>query len=172
MTASRRRPLGTHERPNAGFTNDWITPPHVLADLGPFDLDPCASETQPWRTAARHYTERDDGMAQAWRGFVWLNPPYGAEAWRWLRRLADHPDGGIALVFARTETRGFVDTVWRRASSLRFLHGRLRFHRPDGAAAGTSGAPSVLVGYGPEADERLRRSGLTGTFVTLTEATD
>jgi len=34
-------------------SDTWLTPPHVLAALGPFDLDPCASPSpQPWPTAA------------------------------------------------------------------------------------------------------------------------
>ena len=33
--------VGTHQ--SAAMKNDeWLTPPHVLRALGPFDLDPCA----------------------------------------------------------------------------------------------------------------------------------
>lgn len=67
-------------------THDWLTPPEILHALGGFDLDPCASEHQPWRTAARQLTIRDDGLKQKWSGRVWCNPPYGPFAARWLER--------------------------------------------------------------------------------------
>ena len=28
-------------------THDWLTPPEILEALGPFDMDPCASQFQP-----------------------------------------------------------------------------------------------------------------------------
>ena len=91
------------------MTDEWLTPPEILAALGPFDLDPCTPDAMPWQTAAARYTKRDDGLAQPWRGRVWLNPPFGREAVRWLRKLAAHGDG-VALVPARTETRAQART--------------------------------------------------------------
>jgi hypothetical protein len=137
----------------------WLTPPHILAAVGPFDLDPCASpEPRPWPSAATHYTEADDGLARPWQGFVWCNPPFGPDVGRWLRRLADH-GAGIGLCAARTETRWFVEQVWRRADGLLFLHQRPTFHRPDGSrGASNSGVPICLVGYGTEACGRLTRA--------------
>lgn len=139
--------IGSHERAVAGATDEWLTPPWLLDRLGDFDLDPCASIDRPWDTASIHYDRRDNGLVKPWGGRVWCNPPYSA-AYRWLARLAHHGDG-IGLVFARTETAGFFDTVWHKASALLFLRGRLTFHYPDGrAGAGNAGAPSVLVAYG------------------------
>lgn len=158
--------LTSHQRPHRGATDVWLTPPGILDALGPFDLDPCAPEDRPWDMAARHYTEADDGLAQTWDGFVWCNPPFGPEAGRWLDRCAEHGDA-VALVPARTETRWFVRAVWGQADALLFLHGRPHFHRPDGSrAAGNSGAPICLVGYGTRAANRLRTSGLSGSFVS------
>ncbi len=66
---------------------EYLTPKHVIDAIGPFDLDPCASVVRPcasvvrpWPTAAKHYTKYDDGLAQSWEGFVWLNPPFGKAA--------------------------------------------------------------------------------------------
>ena len=56
-------------------THDWLTPPEILEALGPFDMDPCASQFQPWRTAAQQFTIEDDGLAREWQGRVWCNPP-------------------------------------------------------------------------------------------------
>lgn len=149
------------------FTDMWLTPPEIIKALGPFDLDPCAAPNpRPWPTAVRHITRPDDGLAACWgNSRVWLNPPYGLTG-RWLGRLARHRRG-TALVFARTETAWFAETVWGAASGALFLHGRIHFCRPDGfRAPDNSGAPSVLVTYGTEDSMRLAGSGLDGTFVT------
>jgi len=148
-------------------THDWLTPPELLQALGPFDMDPCASQYQPWRTAATQFTIEDDGLARDWVGRVWCNPPYGPHAEKFLARMAAHGNG-IALIFARTETAGFVAQVWEKATGVLFLHGRLYFHRPDGErAAANSGAPSCLVAYGARAAETLMTTDLAGTYVPL-----
>jgi hypothetical protein len=161
------RAMGSHQSARA-LTTTWLTPPEIVTALGPFDLDPCAAPSpRPWPTAARHIELPEDGLEAEWHGRVWLNPPYSFAAWKWLAKLADHGDG-IALIFARTETAGFVREVWGKATALLFLHGRLHFHHADGTrAAANSGAPSVLVAYGDDAAERLINSGLDGTYVEL-----
>lgn len=147
--------------------DEWLTPPEILQELGPFDLDPCAPINRPWDTAVKHYTIYDNGLSQPWHGRVWCNPPYGLEAARWLDRLADHGNG-IALIFARTETKMFFDHVWRRADAVLFIEGRLHFHHVDGSRAkGNSGAPSCLIAHGEENALRLKDCGL-GAFVRLT----
>jgi len=159
--------MGSHHSHVAGTTT-WLTPPRIIDALGPFDLDPCAA--QGWITAERHILLPDDGLAAEWSGRVWLNPPYGAEVWDWLAKLAEHGQG-TALIFARTETAGFVREVWQKATGLLFLHGRLHFHHADGTrAAANSGAPSVLVAYGDHDAEALllaslSKDGLDGTYV-------
>jgi len=159
------RAMGSHQSARAKTTT-WLTPPDVVRALGPFD--PCAAPSpRPWPTAGRHIELPENGLAADWSGHVWLNPPYSHEAWRWLAKLADHGDG-IALVFARTETAGFVAEVWGKATALLFLHGRLHFHHADGTrAAANSGAPSVLVAYGEPAAARLEQTALVGSFVRL-----
>jgi hypothetical protein len=162
--------MGSHQSARA-LTTTWLTPPDLIEKLGPFDLDPCAAPSpRPWPTAARHIELPEDGLAADWGdpgSRVWLNPPYSFEAWKWLRKLADH-GRGIALVFARTETAGFVDTVWNRAYALLFLHGRLHFHYPDGSrASANSGAPSVLVAYGEEEAITLADCDIPGSYVRL-----
>lgn len=156
-----------HERPNEGRTAEWLTPPEILKRLGPFDLDPCAPISRPWPTATRHYTKLDDGLSRDWHGFVWVNPPYGRETWKWLERLADHGNG-LALIFARTDTVGFVRTVWNRATSILFVHGRPHFHHGDGRRAdGNSGGPMALIAYGHEADRRLHANSELGSVLAV-----
>lgn len=158
--------IGSHQ--SAKMLNDeWLTPPNIILDLGPFDLDPCAPVVRPWETARKHFTVDDNGLLQPWFGFVWCNPPYGSQTGVWLDRMALHGNG-IALIFARTETDMFFKSVWGKATSILFIKGRLYFCYVDGSiASANSGAPSVLVAYGPEADLRLKRSGIKGKYINL-----
>jgi hypothetical protein len=161
-----RRAMGSHQ--SAAMKSDtWLTPPDLLAKLGPFDLDPCCPPDMPWRTAAVMLTPADDGLASSWSGRAFVNPPYSTQAVKWLRKLADH-GRGTALTFARTETEWFVETIWKRADAVLFLHGRLHFHHPDGRRAdANAGAPSVLAAYGEADASRLKASGIAGTFIPL-----
>lgn len=156
---------GIHSAPVRGATNDWLTPPGIVAALGEFDLDPCAHPQQFYRTANRMIALPECGLAAEWHGRVWLNPPYGSELRTWIRRLAEHGDG-IALVPARTEVESwFWPYVWEAADAILFLRGRLYFHRPDGSTAGNAGHGSVLAAYGAHNADRLRRSGIRGKIV-------
>jgi hypothetical protein len=158
--------MGSHQSA-AMISDTWLTPPEIINALGEFDLDPCCPPVMPWRTAKYCYTEAHDGLAQPWSGRVWLNPPYSREAVKWLRKMADHGDG-IALVFARTETSWFFETVWRAAHSILFLEGRIYFHRPDGRRAdANAGAPSCLVAYGAKNTVALEQSNIAGRLVRL-----
>jgi hypothetical protein len=147
-------------------THDWLTPPEILQALGPFDMDPCASQYQPWRTAETQFTIEDDGLARQWSGRVWCNPPYGPHAEKFLRRMAEHGNG-IAFIFARTETKAFQEWCWKRADGMLFMAGRVKFRLPGGGTAGTAGAPSVLIAYGKHNVETLKKSGIAGYTVEL-----
>lgn len=145
-------------------SDEWLTPPEILNALGRFDLDPCAPLTRPWDTAAEHFSVLDDGLNREWGGRIWLNPPFGREAVKWLRKLARHGDG-IALIPARTETKMFYETVWGQADAVCFLKGRPHFHHVDGSRAkANSGAPIVFVAYGAQNVKTLRTSGLGFTL--------
>lgn len=158
--------IGSHQSAKMG-KDEWLTPPHILKALGEFDLDPCAPISAPWNTARNHFDIRNDGLKQDWFGRVWCNPPYGLIAANWLNKLADHGNG-IALIFARTETRMFFDHVWSKASAVLFIEGRLYFHHVTGEVAkANAGAPSVLVAYGSHNVETLKNSGIKGKLIIL-----
>lgn len=131
--------------------DEWLTPPEIIRALGEFDLDPCAPRVRPWDMAKQHYTIEDNGLFKPWHGRIWLNPPYGKETFRWLSRLKAHGGGGVALIFARTETHGFHDHIFSEAHSLFFFRGRISFYHVNGKRGGTAAAPSCLVSYS-EAD--------------------
>lgn len=159
--------IGAHHSANPQ-TDERLTPRHVLDALGHFDLDPCAPHDRPdWTGTDRSYTAEMDGLSLPWEGLVYMNPPY-SDAGTWMKRLAGHPAGGVALVFARCDTGWWFEHVWPHARAYLFLRGRLSFIRGDGthARAGhNAGGPSVLIAYGADAADRLYHCGLEGAFV-------
>jgi len=131
---------------------EWYTPSEVVRRvtmaLGAIDLDPCSnSKTEPNVPAAQHFTIEDDGLAQPWRGRVYMNPPYGRVIGDWVEKLATefevgHVTEAIALVPSRT------DTAWFRRLPSRyvcFVTGRLEFSSHGVGAP----FPSVLFYLGP-----------------------
>lgn len=143
----------THE----GQTNTWFTPQEIVTTLGPFDLDPCTQTFRPYDTAARHICEDagECGLASKWEGRVWLNPPYGKAIPKWLGKLADHGNG-IALVFSRTET-GWGQAMIGRADAVNFIKGRIAFIRKDGKPSTNAGTGSMLLAFGRENVEAIKR---------------
>jgi phage N-6-adenine-methyltransferase len=137
--------LGVH---GSSERHDWETP-QALYDLldseFQFDLDVCASDDNA--KCATWFTEREDGLSQPWTGTCWMNPPYGDEIVKWVRKAWESAQNGatvVCLVPAR------VDTGWWwnycRFGEVRFLRGRLRF------GGGDTGAPfpSAVVVFGRE----------------------
>lgn len=145
----------------------WLTPPEIFTPLGEFDLDPCGAPGHEIAKSTFLLERGEDGLLNDWWGRVWLNPPYGKAQRPFMERLVAHGTG-TALIFARTETKDFHDLVWREATALLFLKGRVSFLDANGVRAkANAGAPSVLVAYGAGDAEALRRSGIAGQYVEL-----
>jgi phage N-6-adenine-methyltransferase len=130
--------------------DDWETPQAFFdaldAEFG-FDLDVCALPASA--KCERFFTPDDDGLAQEWTGTCWMNPPYGDEIARWVRKAWEAAQAGatvVCLVPARVDTGWWWD--YCRFGEVRFLRGRLRF------GGGTTGAPFpsavVVFGYSPD----------------------
>lgn len=152
---------------NDKTTDIWLTPPSLIEKLGEFDLDPCCPNNLTWKTAKKYYSLENgqNGLELPWNGRVFLNPPYS----NWvdfLKKLSEY-NNGIALIFARVETRGFFDYIWNKANSLLFLKGRVKFLRSDGSKAQSSTQPSVLIAYGEENSKILENCGIEGKFIFL-----
>lgn len=145
---------------------EWLTPPELVKKLGNFDLDPCCPIDAPFYHAANHYTIVDDGLSKEWKGRVYLNPPYGRGMELWLEKLKHHGNG-IALIFARTETKCFFEHIWHDADAILFVKGRIKFYHVSGVQGGTPGAPSVFIAYGKENASALQNSGIEGRFLSL-----
>lgn len=161
--------MSSHES-NKELTVDWLTPKYIIDAFPCFDLDPCSSVNQQWNTAKVMIRLPDDGLSIDWFGRVWLNPPYGAKQIQpWMEKIAKHGNG-IALVFARTETKWFHEYVWPFASGMLFFKGRLSYIHgralSERAKYGANAAsPSVLISYGQQCCQLLRDCQLDGHFI-------
>lgn len=165
-------------RPHSGFAHEssrnesfeWYTPPEIFEGLGlRFDLDPCSpGEGKSFVPADRHYTIHDDGLSSPWSGTVFVNPPYGPETPKWMRKLAEHGDG-IALVFSRTDVKWFQE-VGVKADLVCFVSGRIKFFKGSiDERGGTPGAGSMLLAYGDKSAKALLASGLGACYRLATE---
>lgn len=133
----------TDPQSHKGLTNTWLTPLSVVRQLGEFDLDPCAFPNH--ETAKKLIILPEDGLKADW-GYlrVWLNPPYGREQIHWLEKLSHHGNG-IALIFARLETK------WIRPflrNGFFQMEGRIKFLRPDFTEDSNAGTGSILIPFG------------------------
>jgi hypothetical protein len=156
----------TFEKAKNNTTVEWLTPPDLVRKLGEFDLDPCTPINPPFLHAKRNYNLNDDGLTQKWVGRVYMNPPYGKGMEKWIEKLKNHGNG-IALIFARTETKCFFNHIWDDATAVLFVKGRIRFYNLQGVQTGTPGAPSVFIAYGLNNSKILEKSGIEGKFIML-----
>ena len=148
---------------------EWLTPPDLVKKLGTFDLDPCSPINPPFVHATTNFTIQDNGLTRQWFGRVYLNPPYGKGMEEWMEKLKNHRNG-IALIFARTETKCFFKHIWNDADAVLFVKGRIKFYHVSGIQGGTPGAPSVFIAYGKNNAELLKNAGIEGKFLYLKQA--
>lgn len=82
--------------------NEWHSPAEAVEParivMGGIDLDPasCPAANEIVK-ATRFYTIRDDGLSQPWFGRVWLNPPYGRFAPKFVERFRQHFAAGAVV---------------------------------------------------------------------------
>ena len=94
-------PRGKNPHGDSDSPVEWYTPPEFIEMarmvLGEIDLDPASNAlAQTWIKAGRHFTVEDDGLAQAWEGKVWCNPPYGRQVNKWLEKaIASYESGDV-----------------------------------------------------------------------------
>lgn len=152
--------MAEHEN-SVGASDEWYTPLEIFHALGEvFDLDPCSPGAGHWVPAKRFFTKNDDGLAQNWSGFVFMNPPFGGRNGHvpWLDKFLNHANG-IAVVRAYTSAGWFHDHA-PRADALLFPRGKTKFVRPDGSIGKAPGHGVVLLAKGRRAVNALRRSEL------------
>lgn len=113
---------------------DWKTPKAVYQILDAefqFDHDPCPPK----------YTV--DGLTSDWGGSNYVNPPYGKELPKWIKKGFEEWKKGKTVVFlipSRTDTRWWHEYCMK-ATEIRFIKGRLKFDDQENSAP----FPSAIV---------------------------
>jgi len=129
-------------------TDLWETPAEFFQSLNAefgFTRDVCALPSNA--KCSRYYTPEADGLKQTWRGVCWMNPPYGREIGKWVKKAWESAEQGatvVCLLPARTDTRWW-HTYVMQAQEIRFVSGRLKF----GGARNSAPFPSAVVVFRP-----------------------
>jgi site-specific DNA-methyltransferase (adenine-specific) len=128
----------------------WATPQEWYDYLNlefKFTLDPCCTE----KTAKckKYFTPAEDGLCQSWaEERVFMNPPYGREIPKWMKKAYEEAKDNGALVVCLVPAR--VETEWwhRYAAKgeVRFPVGRLKFE----GAENTAPFPVAIVIFRPK----------------------
>lgn len=115
---------------------EWYTPPawveRARTVMGGIDLDPASCKfAQRVVRAGAWFDKKRDGLAHAWRGSVFLNPPYARGLIDlFVEKLIDERANylqAIALVDARTDV-GWFQRLGLVASAIAFPKGRIDFY--------------------------------------------
>lgn len=119
--------------------NEWYSPPDIVAAakrvMGGIDLDPASCyHANEIVGASRYYTKSDDGLRSdlAWRGRVWLNPPYDKFAPKFFAKFCEEYEAGNVWMACLLLGVHHLTTKWFQrvegfTSILCLPAGRLRF---------------------------------------------
>tara|TARA_X000001382_G_scaffold130917_1_gene127822 strand:+ start:311 stop:736 length:426 start_codon:yes stop_codon:yes gene_type:complete len=129
-------------------SNEWTTPQDFYIKLNNefgFTLDPCC--TKESAKCKKYYTIEDDGLSQDWSNeIVFMNPPYGREISKWVKKAYQESLKGatvVCLIPARTDTKYWHDYIFPHAK-VRFVKGRLKFGGKQ-KGSGSAPFPSAVV---------------------------
>jgi len=123
-------------------TDMWETPQSLFDELNlefAFTCDVCSTDEN--KKCDYHFTPKDDGLAMFWNGVCWMNPPYGREIVKWMRKAYESRLTAtvVCLVPARTDTAWWWDYAMK--GEIRFIRGRLKF----GGHSNSAPFPSAIV---------------------------
>jgi phage N-6-adenine-methyltransferase len=119
-------------------TVEWETPQDLFDELDKefhFILDVCATQ----ENAKCKFFLSENGLELPWREKNWMNPPYGREIGKWIKKASENPMT-VCLLPARTDTKWFHDYILDKAE-IRFIKGRLKF----GGSKNSAPFPSMIV---------------------------
>lgn len=151
-----------------GKSDEWYTPAYIFDALGcTFDLDVAhPADTTTHVPAERVITANSLGLD--WSGFVWMNPPFGGRnsLAPWLDKFFAHGDG-IALTPDRSSAPWWQEAS-KKADAILFIHGKVKFLRPDGSKGKSPANGTTLFATGERAVAALTRAAQAGLgYVSL-----
>lgn len=132
-------------------TDMWETPQwlfNLLNEQYHFDVDVCAVPENA--KCSTYFTPEQNGLSQEWKGVCWMNPPYGRNIGKWIKKAYESAQAGatvVCLLPARTDTAWWHDYVMK-GGQITFLRGRLKF----GNAKNSAPFPSAIVVFKPQED--------------------
>jgi len=135
-------------------TDEWETPQDLFDELNAefsFTVDVCALPINA--KCSRFFTPEQDGLIQEWSlETCWMNPPYGRQIGKWIRKAYEESQKGatvVCLLPARTDTAWWHDYCVK--GEIRFIRGRLKF----GGSKNSAPFPSAIVIFRPR--ERMKQ---------------
>lgn len=134
-------------------TNEWETPDDLFSLLDcffRFTLD--AASTVENKKCEKHFTIETDGLSQSWENeVVWLNPPYGRDIGKWVKKAYEESLNGnttvVMLIPSRTDTSYWHDYVMK-ASDIHYIKGRIKFKNKVKGENTPAPFPSAIVVFG------------------------
>lgn len=133
---------------------EWATPQDFFDKINNvfnFDVDVCASEDNA--KCEYFYTERLNGLSYVWRGVCWMNPPYGRDIGKWVKKAYESAKESNATIVALLPAR--TDTKWWHSyckdAEVYFVKGRLKF----GGSKNAAPFPSAVVIFRPKLSDIL-----------------
>lgn len=153
MRRERRTVIKTSDNiiNKAMFTSEreeWETPQDFFDKLNKefgFQLDVCALPTNA--KCERYFTPDEDGLKQEWTGVCWMNPPYGREIEKWVKKAYESSLRGatvVCLLPARTDVKWWHDYCMK--AEIRLVRGRMKFVGANNMAP----FPNAVVIFGPK----------------------
>ena len=124
----------------------WETPNDLFEKLNSifnFTLDACASHDN--YKCINYYTEEDNSLTKGWVGNVWCNPPYSKYQIDFVKHghnaSLKNDSTVVFLIPARPDTKLWQDFIFKNASTVCFVKGRIKFK----GAKDSAPFPSALV---------------------------
>lgn len=140
---------------------NWQTPTilyEYLDSIFEFDFDP--SPTMP----------DFNGLEVEWGNSNYVNPPYGTEIAKWIKKaFAEYENGKrvVMLIPARTDTRYWHDYIMK-ATDIWFVKGRLRFQGAEHNAP----FPNAIVIFEPNLPGPVRITTFDQSLINKQEPTN
>ena len=158
--------MALHEQ-SVGATDEWYTPRHVFEALAcAFDMDVASPNPPvPW-VPARSFLWHGS-LLQDWRGFIWMNPPFGARngITPWLEKFVQHGNG-IALTPDRTSAPWWQQYA-RQMHIILFVAPKLKFINAAGNPGTSPAQGTTLMAIGERGIDALNTAQANGLGLVL-----